>query len=109
MFHMLFCFNLKPGIELEAFRKALANYTAHMQELDLVESNSPIGKRQSNTIMDSDDERHHQYFTSMTFLDRAQSDAAVDYIKAYTEPGHSIHLAVYSKVQDQIFTCWQDI
>jgi len=108
VFHMLTHFNLKSGIELGAFRKALANYTAHMQELDLVESNSPIGKRQSNTILDTDDERHHQYFTTMTFRDRAQSDAAIDYIKAHTEPGHSIHVAVYSKVQDQIFTCWQD-
>ncbi len=28
MFHMLTCFNLRPGIELGAFRKALADYTA---------------------------------------------------------------------------------
>ena len=106
---MLTCFDLNPGIEPEAFRQALADYTAHMRELDLVESNSPIGRRQSDTIMDTDDERDHQYFTIMTFRDRAQVDAAVDYIKAHTEPGHSIHHATYSKVQDPIFICWQDI
>ncbi len=108
MFHMLTCFNLRPGIELGAFRKALADYTAHLQALDLVESNSPIGQRQSDTGMDTDGERHHQYFTTTTFRDRAQVDAAYDYIKAHTEPGYSIHHAVYSKVQDPIFICWQD-
>ncbi len=109
MFHMLTCFDLRPGIELGTFRQALADYTAHLQELDLVESNSPIGRRQSDTILDTDGERHHQYFTTMSFRDRAQADAAVDYIKAHSrKPGHSIHHAVYSKVQDQIFICWQD-
>ena len=108
MFHMLTCFDLRLGIELGAFRKALAVYTAHLRELDLVESNSPIGRRQSDTILDTDGERDHQYFTTMSFRDRAQADAAVEYIKAHTEPGHSIHHAVYSKVQDQIFICWQD-
>jgi len=68
MFHMLTCFNLRPGIELGAFRKALADYTAHLQALDLVESNSPIGQRQSDTIMDTDDERHHQYFATLVLL-----------------------------------------
>ncbi len=108
MFHMLTCFDLRPGIELGAFRQALADYTAHLQELDLVESSSPIGRRQADTILDTDGERDQQYFTIMTFQDRAQADAAVDYIKAHTEPGHSIHDAVYSKVQGQIFICWQD-
>ena len=108
MFHMLTCFNLRPAIELGDFRKALVDYTAHMQELDLVVSNSPIGLRQSDTSMDTDAERRHRYFTITTFRDRAQVDAAYDYIKAHTEPGYAIHHAVYSKVQDQIFICWQD-
>ncbi len=108
MFHMLSCFNLRPEIELGVFRKALEYYTAHLQGHDLVESNSPIGQRRSDTGMDTDGERHHQYFTTTTFRDRAQVDAAYDYIKAHTEPGHSIHHAVYSKVQDPVFICWQD-
>ncbi len=108
MFHMLTCFNLRPGIELGAFRKSLEHYIAHLQRNDLVESNSPIGERRSDTSMDTDGERDHQYFTTTTFLDRAQLDAAYDYIKAHTEPGHSIHHAVYCKLQDPIFICWQD-
>ncbi len=109
MFHMLTCFNLKPGVEIGAFGEALADYTVHLQELDLVASNGPVGQRQSDTILDTDGERHHQYFTTMSFRGRAQADAAVDYIKAHTEPGRSIHQAVYSKVQDPIFICWQDM
>ena len=108
MFHMLTCFDLRPGVELGAFRQALVDYTAHLRELGLVESNSPIGRRQSDTILDTDGERDHQYFTIMTFQDRGQADAAVDFIKAHPELGHSIHHAVYSKVQEQIFICWQD-
>jgi hypothetical protein len=108
MFHMLSCFNLRPGTELGALREALVKYTAHMQGLDLVVSNSPVGERQSDTSMDTDSERQHRYFTTTIFRDRAQVDAAYDYIKAHTEPGYAIHQAVYSKVQDPIFICWQD-
>lgn len=106
---MLTCFDLKPEIPLEDFQQALADYTAHMHELGLVESNSPIGLRQSDTIMDTDDERKQNYFMLMHFRDREQSDSAVTYIKSHQEPGDSIHKNVYSKVHNLIFICWQDI
>ena len=109
MFHMLTCFDLKPGILLEEFQHSLEGYTAHMHELDLVENNGPIGLRQSDTIMDTDDERKQEYFVLMNFRDRQQSDNAVDYIKLHQKPGDTIHKGVYSKVQNQIFICWQDI
>lgn len=109
MFHMLSCFDLKPEYSLEEFQQSLADYTEHMHTLDLVESKSPIGLRQSDTIMDTDDERQQNYFMLMNFRDRAQSDKAVDYIKTHQEPGDSIHKKVYSKVHNLIFICWQDI
>lgn len=108
MFHMLTCFNLKPGVEIGEFREALASYTAHLQTLDLVDSNGAVGQRQANTIMDTD-ERNHQYFVTMSFRDRAQCDRSVDYVLAHEEPGHSIHKAVYSLVKDQVFICWEDL
>ncbi len=61
MFHMLTCFDLKPKHSIEEFQKSLAHYTDHMRELDLVEGHSPIGLRQSDTILDTDDERKQQY------------------------------------------------
>jgi len=109
MFHMLTCFDLKPGIILEEFQQSLAEYTTHMHELDLVESKGPIGLRQSDTVLDTDDERKQNYFVIMHFRDREQSDNAVDYIKLHQEPGDTIHKGVYSKVQNPIFICWQDI
>ena len=109
MFHMLTCFDLKPEYSLDSFQEALDEYTKHMRSLDLVENRSPIGLRQNDTIMDTDNERDQKYFMLMNFRDRAQSDEAVEYIKLHEEPGDSIHKEVYSKVQDLIFICWQDI
>ncbi len=108
MFQMLTCFDLKPEFSIEEFEQSLADYTEHMHKLDLIESNGPIGLRQSDTIMDTDDERNHQYFVLMNFRDKAQSDKAIDYIKTHQEPGDSIHKKVYSKVQNPIFICWQN-
>ena len=106
---MLSCFDLKPEFTLEDFQQSLDDYTEHMRGLDLVEGKGPIGVRHSDTIMDTDDERTQNHFMLMHFQDRAQSDKAVDYIKSHQEPGASIHKQVYSKVQNLIFICWQDI
>lgn len=109
MFHMLSCFNLKTGFDIEGFGEALNVYTAHLQSLDLVESNGPIGRRQSNTIMDTDDERDHQFFFTTSFRDRAQCDRSVDYIMTQQEPGHSIHKQLYCQVTEPVFICWEDL
>lgn len=108
MFHMLSCFDLKPEFTLDDYQQSLDDYTEHMRKLGLVESKSPIGLRQSDTIMDTDDERNQQYYVIIQFRDRAQSDEAVDYIKKHEEPGDTIHKEVYSKVQNLVFICWQD-
>jgi hypothetical protein len=109
MFHMLTCFNLKPDYTMDEFRQSVTNLTNHMQEIDLVHSTGSIGRRQRDTIMDTDSERDHEYFFIMSFRDRAQCDKAVDYLLPHEEPGESIHKAVYSKVRDQIFICWEDL
>ena len=77
MFHMLTCFNLKPESELKTFQTALDGFVDHMRGIGLVESTSPIGARQSDTAMDTDGERDHQFFFTMTFRDRSQVDEAV--------------------------------
>lgn len=59
--------------------------------------------------MDTDSERDHQYFFIMSFRDRAQCDRSVEQILLHKEPGASIHQAVYSKVKDEIFICWEDL
>jgi hypothetical protein len=106
---MLTCFDLKPKHSIEEFQKSLTDYTAHMHELDLVESHSSIGLRQSDTILDTDDERKQKYFMLMHFRDREQSDNAVTYIKNLEEPAKSLHTNTYSKTQNLIFISWEDI
>lgn len=105
MSHMLSCFNLKPDISRDEFRGSLADYTAHLRTLDLVDSTGPIGRRQSNTIMDTDDERDHQYFVIMSFRYRAQCDRSVDYISGHQQPGGRIHREVSAMVADPVIIC----
>lgn len=109
MFHMLTCFNLVPETTINQFRRALVNFTEHMTGIDLVDSMSPIGRRQRHEVMDTDSERDHEYFFIMSFRDRAQCDRAVEYIYRHEEPAESIHKAVYSSVADPIFICWEDL
>ncbi|WP_108883081.1 hypothetical protein [Anderseniella sp. Alg231-50] len=108
MFHMLSCFNLKPEFQLADFRKAFADFAVHLQELDLVESASPVGIRQDDTILDTDSERNHHYFSIMSFRDRAQADAAVDYIALNGMSADATHHIAYAMVDDPVFICWQD-
>jgi hypothetical protein len=109
MFHMLSCFDLKPGEDIETFRNAYDEFAAYMKSVDLVADSGPVGRRQSDTPMDTDGERNHEYFVIMSFRDRAQVDAAYAYIKKHVEPGESSHNGVYERVENPIFICWQDL
>ena len=109
MFHMLTCFNLKPEFVIDDFRKSVTIFIKHMQDIDLVQTAGPIGRRHRDTIMDTDNERNHEFFFTMSFRDREQCDKAVTYLLPHQEPGESVHKEVYTKVKDQIFTCWEDI
>lgn len=109
MFHMLSCFDLKPGETIDVFQSAYQEFVAQMKELDLVDGSGPIGERQSDTPMDTDDERDHQYFTVMSFRDRKQVDDAYAYILRHVNPGDDEHDSMYSKVENPVFICWQDV
>ena len=109
MFHMLTCFNLAAGEEINDFQIVLTNFASHMQNLDMLESTGPIGLRQTDTIMDTDEERDHQYFFTMSFRDRAQCDRAVEHIYSHVEPHESLHTALFGGIRDQVFICWEDI
>ncbi len=109
MFRMLSCFDLKPEISMDGFRQSLADFTAHLREIDLVDSTGPIGRRQRHEIMDTDSERDHEYYFITSFRDRAQCDRAVEYILRHNEPVESIHKSVYSSVKNPIFICWEDL
>jgi hypothetical protein len=109
MFHMLVCFNLKPGNTIEQFSSALVNFADHLRGIDLAQTVGPVGLRQSDTPLDTDRERAHKYFVIMSFRDRQQSDDAYKYLKQHADPGESIHREVYSRASEPIFICWQDM
>jgi hypothetical protein len=109
MFHMLTCFNLKDGIEIAEFKANYSDLVSYMQSMGMVENTGPIGRRQSDTPMDSDSERDHKYFVIMSFRDRAQVDRAYAHLAPHEEPAETIHHAVYSKAQNPIFICWEDL
>ena len=109
MFHMLSCFNLKPDRTVDEFCRSVADFTAYLKKIDLVQSAGPVGRRQTDTIMDTDSERNHEYFFIMTFRDRAQCDRAVERIYSQTEQEGAVHKAVHAMIEDQVFICWEDI
>ena len=106
---MLSCFNLKPGEEIATFAEAYEKFVKEMQVIDLVVDSGPIGRRQNDTPMDTDDERDHAFFVVMNFRDRAQVDAAYAHIEQHFGPGDEAHDAVYTRVVDPVFVCWQDL
>ena len=109
MFHMLSCFDLVNEMSIGEFQKSNSVFLAHMRELGLIESASPIGRRIRHPVMDTDKERDQEYFYTISFKDENQCDLAVEYIMAHTEPGDSIHSSVSSNIKNQVFVCWEDI
>ncbi|MEX0707606.1 MAG: hypothetical protein WD078_06540 [Woeseia sp.] len=109
MFHMLSCFNLTPDVDANEFRVALDELTMHMKAADLLHSTSPIGRRQRHPVMDTDDERDHEYFFIMSFENRPQCDAAVRYMTGSKQPGNAAHESVQTMISTPVFICWQDI
>ena len=109
MFHMLTCFNLESGTSIEEFRRALDELTERMVGLGLLNSTGPIGRRQRHPVMDTDDERDHEYFFTMSFVDREQCDRAVEHMQSQNAPDDALHRATYEKVSNPVFICWQDI
>jgi hypothetical protein len=109
MFHMLSCFDLVPGENIVDFSNAYHAFVDEMKQNDMVESSAPIGSRQRDTPMDTDDERDHEYFVVMSFRDRTQVDDAYAHIMKHIEPGEATHDAVYTRVQNPVFICCEDL
>lgn len=108
MISMLSCFNLRPGIEIGAFKRLYRGFVEAMEHKGLIVSAGPVARRERDTPMDTDDERDHEFFSVMTFSERAQLDAAYAYISEQVEPGRSEHQQVFKWVADPVFICWRD-
>ena len=106
--HLLSAFDLREGVDEAVFIDAYRRFVQELYEADLIVDAQPIGRRVSDTPMDTDDERAHQFFTILTFRDRAHMDAAYAHIEARMRAVTGEHAAMYARTANQIFTCWQD-
>ncbi len=110
MHHMMSCFNLRDGEVLEDFRADFEYFTAEMIDLGLLEHAGPIGERVADTPMDTDENRDLRYFNVMSFIGRAQLDAAYAYILEHVDgEADTAHTAAIARVADPIFFCWRDL
>lgn len=108
MFRMLSFFDLAEDSTIEEFELALAPFCQHMIDVGLLQSWGPIGQRSANTPMDTDTGTSQSYFFASTFRDQQQCDASYAYIKEGREPCASLHGAMRSKMQNGVFSCWED-
>ena len=109
MFYMLSSFDLKPEQSISEFQNDLQSFTELLIQHDLILDCGPVGKRELNTILDTDEERSQEYYVLMTFRDKAQSDKAVKFIYQKPLEETAIHPQLYSRADNMIFTCWEDI
>ncbi len=110
MIHMLSRFDLKPGTELQSFASDYYGFFERAKELDLAVSTGKIGRRVSDTPMDTDAEDAQEYYVIMSFRDREQLDRAYDYMDSEIKDAETRkpHSAVKHIVRNSVFTCWQD-
>ena len=109
MFHMLSCFDLVCGVSINEFEDSNSAFVKHMRDLELVQSTGPIGRRNRHPVMDTDEKHDQEYFYIMSFVDENQCELAVNYIQSHAEPGNSVHVSLSSKIENQVFICWEDI
>jgi hypothetical protein len=109
MFHMLSAFNLAAGVNVTELQQAKAQFFDMLQRAGLVECTGPLGLRQLHPVMDTDSARTQQYFFIMSFRDRKQCDQAVELIESHSEPCASIHQSLFRKIENSVFTCWEDL
>ncbi len=108
MIHMLSSFDLKPGEAFASFADDFAAFLADLRAQDVIVDAGPLARRVENTPMDTDEARTQQYYSVMSFRDRAQLDAAYAHIEA-RRAGTASHLRMYRRLTNSVFLCWEDI
>lgn len=109
MIHMLSSFDLKPDEDWGEFTDAYAAFVDELQSAGVIVAAGPLGKRVSDTPMDTDDARDPQFHSILSFRDRTQLDAAYAYIGEKQQPGTTSHLSMYRRITNSIFLCWEDL
>jgi len=105
---MLSGFNLKEGETFEAFQTVYTHFIKDLTSTGVIAGAGPLGTRVADTPMDTDGENPREYFSVISFLDRAHLDAAYAFIEARSAPGTATHIDMYRRISHSVFTCWQD-
>ena len=108
MFHLHTSFDLSPDVKIADYRATLERFSSLMKENGLIVAIGPVMERCHHPIMDTDEQRAHQYFFVISFTDREQCDAAVGHIQATHPDSDPVHRAIYIDIIKPIFSCWVD-
>ena len=108
MFHLHTSFDLAADVAINDYRATLNAFATLMQKKGLIVETGPVMERCLHPIMDTDEERGHQYFFVISFTDREQCDAAVRDIQAAHPESDPVHRAIYQDIIRPIFSCWAD-
>lgn len=108
MFHMLTSFTLRDGVTIEEFDSALRTLSVQLINGGFLAATGPVGRRQRHPVMDTD-ERDHDYYFIMSFVDREQCDRSVEHMYELGAHDDPAHVATYNKIDDAVFVCWEDI
>ena len=108
MMYLHSSFDLAEGVSLDDYKRALQEFTATMKSMGLIVDTGPVLERRRHPIMDTDDERGHQYFFVMSFADQEQCDAAVRHIQSADPGTDAAHRGIYRDIIKPIFSCWVD-
>lgn len=106
---MLSSFDLKPDEGFDLFAESYQVFLEDLRVADAIADTGPLGRRVADTPMDTDDARSQQYFSILTFRDRAQLDAAYAHIEARQRPETATHLMMHRKLTSTVFLCWEDV
>ena len=108
MLYMLSSFDLKSGEKFTIFSRDYDAFLTNLIEADIIVGAGPMGKRVTDTPMDTEIAHTQMYYSVMYFRDRAQLDAAYAHIEARGQPGTATHIKMYRRLTNTSFLCWED-
>ena len=107
-YHMFFGFNLRNDVRFETAQRGLDELTDALVAANVMQSTSTISKRDRHPVLDTASNINSEYFTTMTFADRKEADAAVKLIYARIDTTDRPHESFIEMVDDPFFLCFYD-
>ncbi len=100
-------FDLNEGVEEGAFRESFELFSKHLNTIEMVVSWRCMRHQEHDGF--NSNQPDTRYYVSMEFLDMGQAQQCWDRIEDDSEPLHSLHTDVFSKIQNYRFFLASDI